>query len=70
MWQEEAMTDPSVSFTTPVELPIAIEEDHELNMPGSPRKKFFPRIRLPCEIVQKLRELSGIPPPTVRPSIK
>ena len=62
------MSDPSVSFPPPVQLPI--EEDHELNLPGSPRKKYFPRIRLPHEIVQRLRELSGIPTPQMRPSIK
>ncbi len=65
------MNDPSASFTPPVELPMAIEEEHELSAPpGSPRKNVFPRIRLPCEIVHKLRKLSGIPPPQMRPSIK
>ena len=38
--------------------------------PASPRRKHFPRIRLPTDIVHKLCAMSGIPPPQMRPSIK
>ena len=45
-------------------------DDLDLHFPpGSPGTKALPRIRLPTEIVNKLREMSDRRPPQIRPSI-
>ena len=38
--------------------------------PLSPGPKSLPRIRLPMEIIAKLREMADWQPPQIRPSIK
>ena len=68
VWQGNMSAD---SFHTPMLLPeLPIDEDTELKLPTSPTKKILPRIRMPAEIVHKLRGLSERQPPQIRPSIK
>ena len=70
IWQEEAGSMDFSSTAPPLPaVTLPIEEDTELKLPSSPRKKQFPRIKLPTEIVQKLQNLSGGHAPQMRPSI-
>ncbi len=69
VWQGEGTLDSSgMPVLLPVDTPI--EEDAELRIPPSPSKKHLPRIRLPAEIIHKLRAMSERQSPQVRPSIK
>ena len=74
VWQDETWPGEPVAVSSPAasrgpaELPI--EEDSELNLPSSPGLRRLPRIRLPAEIVHRLRAMAERQAPQVRPSIK
>ena len=67
VWQDESVHSPGPEAITNVLVIPPIEEEKELS---SPAVKSLPRIRMPAEIVSKLRELSGRHPPQTRPSIR